>query len=126
MAAIEDGVERFGFDRRVADDLQELLMAPDVVFMRGDVEIAGDQMAALEDGLVEPGGEFAEEPQLVLELGVDLGVGLVAAGRNIEIVQRQRAMAEIGQRRDVARFGDIEENPAGNVGQREFRDVATP
>ena len=75
MAAIEDGVERLGFDRGMADDLEQLLVAPDVVFMRGDVEIAGDQMAALEDGFVEPGGQLVKKPSLCLNLGLISGSG---------------------------------------------------
>ena len=88
MAAGEDGVERIGFDRRVADDLQKLLVAPDVVFVRGDVEIAGDQVPALEDRVGEPGLELVEKAQLVLELRVDLGVRLVAAGRGDQVAIR--------------------------------------
>ncbi len=45
VIAAEQRVERLGLDRRVADDVEQLLVAPDVVLVRGDVEIAADQLA---------------------------------------------------------------------------------
>src|SRR4051812_6295112 len=35
--------ERRDLDRRMADDVEQLLVAPDIAFERGDVEIAYDQ-----------------------------------------------------------------------------------
>src|SRR3954469_15239378 len=95
VIAVEQGIERFGFDRGVAHDLEELLVAPDVVLMRGDVEIAADELADLEAVLAEPLLQFLEEIELVPELGVHLGVGLIAAGRDIYRMDGERAAAEI-------------------------------
>ena len=91
----EQGVERLGLDRGVADHIEQLLVAPHVVLVRGDVEIAADQLAGGEIRRIEPGLEFGKEIELVLELRIDLRVGHVAAGRNVEIVHGQRAAAEI-------------------------------
>jgi hypothetical protein len=40
--------QRLDLDRRVADDLEQLLVAPHVAFQRGDVEIADDHRGAIQ------------------------------------------------------------------------------
>ena len=84
-------------------------MAPDVVLERRDVEIADQDHAACavaaQRGVV---AHLVEEGELVREFRIDLRIGLVAAGRHIEIVQRDRiaqpgVLAEHG--RDVAAVG---------------------
>src|SRR5690606_2037938 len=42
MTAIENGVEGLGLERGVADDLEQLLVAPDVILVRRDIEVAGN------------------------------------------------------------------------------------
>ena len=75
MVAGQQRVERLGLDRGVADDAEQLLVAPHVVLVRGDVEIAADQLALAEVGLAEPGLQLLEEIELVAEFRVHLGVG---------------------------------------------------
>src|SRR5690606_40990734 len=78
-----------------------------------DFHVTGVQTCALPISAAQ----LAEEAQLVLELGIDLGVRLVAAGGDVEIMQRHRAMAEIGQRRDVARFRNFARSEERRVGK---------
>ncbi|MNC95525.1 hypothetical protein D3C83_126750 [compost metagenome] len=61
-------------------------MAPDVVLVRGDVEIAADDLPPREGGVTEPGFQLGEEAHLVPELGVELGVGQVTAGGDVEVL----------------------------------------
>ena len=73
---------------------------------------------------------LVEEGELVGEFRIDLGVGLVAAGRHVEIVQRDRiaqpgALAE--RHRDMAAIGLAAEAldvGASSNGRRE--STATP
>ena len=53
----------FHLDRRVADDLQQLLVAPHVAFERGDVEVTDDQRGAVER--VGPAGHPPEKIELL-------------------------------------------------------------
>ena len=93
------GFERLDFDRRVADDLQQLLVRPDIVFMRRDVEIADHDVPTLFGQLRRPVGRFFQKIHFVGELVVHLGVRLVATGGHIEIMQ-EGLPADIG--RDMA------------------------
>ena len=75
-------------DRRVADNAEKRLVAPDVVLERRDVEIA-DQDRPLRRRLLVRGpiDHFVDEGELVGELDVDLRVRLVAARGDIEIME---------------------------------------
>ena len=85
------GGELFALDRRVRHDLQERLVAPDIVFQRRDIEIANQNRAfILLRRVVAAIAHLVEERQLVLELGIDGDVGLVAARRHVEIMHGQR------------------------------------
>ena len=75
-------VQQFGFHRRVADDVEQLLVAPHIVFQRRDIQVAHQN-----DGIVPPRFAAAkelfhllQEVQLVGEFAVRLGIGNVAAG----------------------------------------------
>src|SRR5262245_66153876 len=70
-------------------------MRPHVGWERRDIEIADHDHAALAvapHGL-EPGGERLEEVELVAEAVVERGVGGVAAGGRIDIMQDDRICA---------------------------------
>src|SRR5581483_485086 len=105
VAGVACGVELFAFDWRVRDHAEHLLVAPDVVFERRHVEVAEKDRAlgfARLDGVARP--QLVEEGELVREFRIDLRIGLVAAGRHVEIMQRDRiaqagTLAEL--RRDV-------------------------
>ena len=75
--------QMFDLDRRVADDLQKLLVVPDVVFARGDVQIADKDGAV---GLVpaEMVAHLGQEIELLAELHVHVAVGNVAARGDID------------------------------------------
>ena len=75
-------------DWRVAHDAEKRLVAPDVVLKRRDVEIA-DQDRGSRPRLVlrGPVDHFIDEGKLVGEFDIDLGVRLVAARGDVEIVQ---------------------------------------
>src|SRR3984885_1122538 len=74
-------------DGRVAHNVEKRLVAPDVVFKRRDVEIA-DQDRSLGRRPLMPGPihHFVDEGELMGELDINLGVRLVAARRDIKIV----------------------------------------
>src|SRR5215213_2365360 len=80
--------EARGFRRRVADDLEQLAMRPDVVLERRNVEITNRDrmMSGRHRAVREPPFELVEEAQLVREFGVDLGVRLIPSRWHIEIV----------------------------------------
>ena len=121
-------VQFLDLDRRVADDANQRLVAPDVVFERRDVEIADDDRAV--GGEIfrrEPCRHFVDEGELVGELVVDRRIGFVAAGRNVEIVDLQPvdAAAELRPAYDANR--PCRRNRAGwtsTIGSREA--MATP
>src|SRR5215831_8988704 len=78
-------------------------MAPDVVLERCDIEVAEQDhsarvMASQSDGCPH----LFEEGKLMRELGISCGVGEIAAGRYIQVVNRygiakSRALAEHGR-----------------------------
>ena len=80
-------LQRRGLDRRVADDVEQLLVTPDIVLIGGDVEVA-DQDARPPRRVAgdAPGADGVEELQLVGEFRIGLGIGDVAAGRDVEIM----------------------------------------
>lgn len=85
---IQHFIQARGFRRRVRDDGEELLVRPDIVFVRRDVEVAdGDELVGFLVALFEPAGHFIDEIELVFEFIVRGGVGDVAACRDVEIVQ---------------------------------------
>src|SRR5690606_36848877 len=73
--------EQLGLHRRMADDLQEALVVPDVVLPRGDVEITYKDRPArpLRPRPVAHGGDIVE---LLAELHVLVPVGDVTACRD--------------------------------------------
>src|SRR5689334_7201916 len=77
-----------GLGWRVAHDLEQLAMRPDVVLERRHVEVTdGNRMMACRNRAVrEPAFELVEEAQLMREFGVALGGGFIAACRYIKIV----------------------------------------
>src|SRR5437764_9404676 len=101
--------EFVAFDWRVRNDTKHLLVAPDIVFERRDIEIA-DKNGAIARLRAQRRAvaHLVEEAELVGEFRIELRIGDVAAGRDVKIVQRNRiaqpgAFAEF--RRDVAAIG---------------------
>src|SRR6266851_3454451 len=79
-------------DRRVAHDLEQLLVRPHIGFERRDVEVADDDHRLLRVALgAEPCGDLVEELQLVREFRVDIRIGDVAAGGDVDVVQLDAA-----------------------------------
>ncbi len=60
-----------GLDRRVADDVEQLLVRPDVVLQRRDVEVADQHRAGRIVGFGAYRVHLGDEIELVLELPVD-------------------------------------------------------
>src|SRR5262245_41747059 len=90
-----EGRELFTFDRRVRHDLEQLLMAPDVVLERRNVEITDHDRARVARPQIGTADELVQEAELVREFWIDFGVRLVAARRHIEIVHLDR-LAQAG------------------------------
>src|SRR5258708_19967680 len=88
-------------------DLEQLLVAPDVVLGRRHVEIADSDaaqpLADARTGLAvgKPLRHLAVEIELVRKLVVLVGIGNVAAGRAVEIVQKDRIAADVQGGLDV-------------------------
>src|SRR5690348_8867281 len=80
----------FDLDRRVADDGQKRLMAPDVAFERSDIEIADDDRRLPQP--FRPARHPADEVELLAELGIDGAVGRVAASRNVDVLEPDAAL----------------------------------
>src|SRR3954462_15841454 len=75
----ERGLQLLGFDGRVRYYLQKLLVRPDVVLMRGDVEIADQDVAVLAARMQRLARlHLVEEAELVIEFLVQRGIGNVA------------------------------------------------
>ncbi len=71
----------------MADDLQQFLVRPDVILVRGDVQIAHhDGPGTVRPAFREPGRHLVQEPQLVVELLVHRRVRFVTACGHIEVV----------------------------------------
>lgn len=81
-------VEFFNLDRRMGDDVQKLLMAPDIVFQRSDVEITdGDEFLRFGVIVLEPPVQLIDKIELVREFVVVFGVWNIAACGNVNIVK---------------------------------------
>ena len=94
--------QRRNLDRGVADDPEQLLVVPHVGFERGDVEIADDQRRFVKR--LGPARHPLYEGQFLREFGVERGIGHVAAGRNIDILEADA----VGQARaDVPRLAIV-------------------
>ena len=85
-AGLAQGRHGLDLDGRMADHLQHLTMAPDVVLPRGDVQVAGDDQGGGRVPEAGLGGQAGEEIQLVRELRVGLRVGSVAPRRDVEVL----------------------------------------
>ena len=82
-----DLAELLDLDGRVADDAKQRLMAPNVVLQRGYIEVADQDFTPRRVAWPrKKRRHFVEEGELMGEFVVDGGIGLVAAGRHIEIV----------------------------------------
>ena len=120
------GQQLFGFDRGVRHDLQQLLVRPDVVLVRRDVEIADQDMPVLAARVQRLARlHLVEKTQLVLEFRVEHRIGNIAAGRHVEIMQHQRLcelrlLAE--RHRDVARIELVAEGADIRALERQLRD----
>ena len=77
-------------DRGMADDLEQLLVRPDVILARGDVQVAHQHGPLRRPAPGGPVRDLPDEIQLVREFRVGIRVWNVAAGRDIEIVQFDR------------------------------------
>jgi hypothetical protein len=112
----------FDLDRRVADDLQKLLVVPDVILARGDVQVAHKDRP-FRAVVAEPVAHLGQVVELLAELLVHRAVGHVAAGGDVEVVD-QRAVFQ--PRRDVAAWPRAAKSsrPASSSGS--FDRIATP
>src|SRR5262249_30674892 len=99
--------EQVDLDRRVRDDLEKLLVAPDVVLERRHVQVADSDAAQplARPGVwtagFEPAGHLAVEVELMGELLVLVGIGDVATRGYIEVVEQDRIAADIKRDLDV-------------------------
>ena len=83
--------QSLGLRRRVAHHAKQLLVAPDIMLQRRDVQVA-DEHAAREPGSRgEPVPRLGDEVELVAVLHILRAIGDVAAGGDIEVVQFDRA-----------------------------------
>ena len=81
------GVQPLDLDRGVRHDVHHLLVRPDIMFERGDVEVADHDHRPVGRALRRPPcRHFVQEAELVLELDVDRRVGNVAARWDIDAV----------------------------------------
>src|SRR5690242_19328368 len=89
----EAGVLPFGEARcfwwRMTDNAQQLLVTPDVVLKRRDIQVADQYAACHCSTRRKPAPSFGNEVKLVRVLHVQLAVRNVAAGGNVEVVQLQ-------------------------------------
>ena len=97
-------------------------MRPHVGLVRRDVEIAEEQRRDAGLGLRIHQAEFLHEVELVAELRIDLRVRLVAAGRDVEIVDADAPVADGQPRRQVPGVADGAEILAENVLEGPLRD----
>ena len=92
--------EGFGLDGRVADYVEKLLVAPDIVLEGRDVEVADqDRRRGIGPAPPAPLPQLPQELQLVGEFVVELLVRHIAACRDIEIMDRD-ARGGFGVRRE--------------------------
>ena len=83
--------EPLDLDRRVADDPQQLLVRPHIGFERRDIQIAdrNHPLPAVRPCALgsEPRRQLVKKLQLVREFRIFAGVGNIAAGRHIDVVE---------------------------------------
>ena len=77
-------------DRRMADDVKERLVAPDVAFQGCDVEVADDQCRLSQ--LFRPARHPLDKVQFLAEFRVLCSVGDIAAGRYLDILKADSAV----------------------------------
>src|SRR4051812_10361028 len=82
--------QRLDLDRRVADDVEQLLMAPHIAFERRDIEVADHDRRAF--ALLGPAGHPLDEIQLLAELWIDVAIRNIAAGRDVDIFEPDAAV----------------------------------
>ena len=90
VARLEPG-QRLDLDRRVADDVEQLLVAPDVAFERRDVEVADHDRRAVahaSDQRVIRSMKSSFWPNL----GFSVAVGNVAAGGDVDVLEPDPAV----------------------------------
>ncbi len=93
--------EPLGFRRRVADHVEQLLVAPHVMLQRRDIEVP-HQHRPLQ--FVAPGeiqGRLAHEIQLVPVFHIRLPIRHIAAGRHVEIMQLDPAPRRLQPHRQM-------------------------
>ena len=78
--------EAFHFGGRVRYDAQHRFVVPHVVGEGGNVEVAEQDAGVVFFGFGEVSTHFFDEVEFVCKLLIFLGIGLVAAGRHIEVV----------------------------------------
>ncbi len=102
-------------------------MAPDVVLERRDVEVA-DQDRAARGARLAPNHarHLVEESELVGEFRVERGVGLVAAGGDVEIVDLEPRRLAGERHRDVAAIALVAEVARRSSGNGRRETIATP
>ncbi|CDX46437.1 hypothetical protein MPLDJ20_90013 [Mesorhizobium plurifarium] len=98
-------------DRRVADDVEQLLVRPDVMLLRRDVQVADQDRCGRFIRARRHGVHLVDEIELVAEFAVDLRVRLVAAGRDVEIMHQHRFAARLHPDRQMPAVVDLAETP---------------
>ena len=97
-------LELVRFYRCMADDLQQGLVAPDIVLIGRDIEIPDQDGVAFGRGVMDRESmHFIEERQFMREFRIFFRVGFVASSGNIEIMQTDRATIDVEGRRYVPR-----------------------
>ena len=96
-------------------------MRPHIGRKRRNIEVADEDGAGPGDLRHDP-PHLADEGKLVREFRVDLGVGLVAAGRHVEIMDGDRFSAMLDRCGDVAGVVLAAELPAVDAAERPTRD----
>ena len=109
--------QRFGLDRRVADDLEKLFVRPHVVLERRDVEVSDQNGVFLGRMPVH----FGKEPELVGKLVVQFRIGDIATGRHVIIVQREREAIQFVAGGKMAGVGPTPERAGARLFQRVAR-----
>src|SRR5207253_322984 len=94
--------QRGDFDRRMADDLEQRLMTPDVAFERRDIEIADDDRGLAK--ALGPPRHALDEIELLAEFRVLIAVGDIAPGGDIDILKPDAAIEPDA---DVSRFAIV-------------------
>src|SRR6185295_1938702 len=87
-ARVLNGDELLAFEWRVRDDAQHLLMTPDIVLERSDIEIADQNHAVAVATQRRACAHLIQEGELMREFWINSGIGRVAAGGYVEIMQR--------------------------------------